>query len=293
MTQQDSIYTTPQPEAFSLQTSNDSLARFYDERSILYAMTQEDYLYIDPEGLSLHTANKSFSRFFVEKGKTEMNEIKRLKSEAIPIWIHLSLFFWVFVILLARLSYSIRLRQIIVATINPQQAKQILREGTLLKQGFSLLLMLLFIFSISLFGFLVFNKEYPNSFYFSIGQSFLLLVAIIALFYVGKFITIWLLGILFETQTLSRRYLLDHYLFFITDGIFLFPLLILFVYSGLLVFVYIALLVFVGLWLYRLQRAIAIGLDCINFSPSYLFLYLCTLEVVPFFLIYKLIEQFA
>jgi hypothetical protein len=258
-------------------------------------MIQNDSLYTSSqqEVFSLDTISESLPRFFVEKGKTQIIENKRIETDSVPLWIDLSLIFWVFVIVFARLSYTFRMRQIITTTINPKQVKYLLREGNLLKQGFPVILLLLYFFTISLFAFIAINQYLPESFYFSVGEGFLILYGVVVLFHLLKFVSIWFLGFMFNTRKVSLRYLLDHYLFHISEGFILFPLLILFVYSDLQLFMYAAIIVLLLLWLYRLQRAIVIGLACANFSPSYLFLYLCTLEVMPFFLIYKLGLQFA
>lgn len=232
-------------------------------------------------------------RFFIVKGKTQINEMKRVEEISNPLWVHMSLLFWVFVLVFVRQSYTLRMKQIVMATLNTQQIKQLLREGSMLKQGFPAVLMVLYYFTISLFAFLVINKQFPHSFYFSIGQSFLILFGAVIVFNVFKFLTIWLTGFLFETQALSLSYLIDHYLFQISEGFVLFPLLILFVYSGLPIFFYTACILLVFLWIFRLKRALVIGLACTNFSSSYLFLYLCTLEVIPFILLYKLGLQFV
>ncbi len=240
----------------------------------------------------LKESKDSLSRFFTETGKVEIVETKRLKNENVPLWMHLSFSFWFVIIIFARQSYTFRLRQIFSATFKPKQVKLLQREGNLLKQSFPILLLLLFAFVISSFVFLIINQQNSNSFYFSLGEGFILLYGFVVLFHLLKFVLIKFLGILFETQLLSKLYLLDHFLFYISEGIVLFPVLILFVYSGLHIFLYLAVILLVVLWLFRLKRAFVLGLGCTNYSSHYLFLYLCTLEVMPIILIYKLSFQF-
>jgi len=257
-------------------------------------MIQEDSINVITQAkvVSSVETKDSLARFFVEKGEVQIIETKRLEKNVVPLWMHLSLLLWVIVIVFARQSYTMRLRQIFVATINPKQVKQLQREGNILNQGFPVILLFLFVFTITLFAFITINQYFLNSFYFSSGEGFLILFGVVSFYHLLKFTAIWFSGALFETQRVSIRYLLDHFLFHISEGILLFPLLILFVYSGMLLFLYIALTVLLLLWVYRLQRAIIIGLACTNFSRSYLFLYLCTLEVLPIFLLYKLSGQF-
>jgi len=245
-----------------------------------------------PKELSIGKSSDSISHFFTNNSKVEMLEIKRLEYEAIPLWIHLSLFFWVIVIIIARQSYTLRLRQIFIAFLKPKQIKQLHREGNLLKQIFPALLLLLYAFVISLFTFLFLNQHFIQSFYFSSGEGFLFLYTAVILYHLLKFITIKFFGILFDTGSLSTLYLLDHFVFYISGGIILFPLIILYIYSEIQAFLYLAVIVLITLWVFRIIRAVFIGLDCINYSRYYLFLYLCTLEVLPIFLLYKLFFQF-
>lgn len=236
---------------------------------------------------------KPLPRFFVERGTTHLNEIKRPVDSNVPLWIHLSFLFWIVVILFTRQSYTYRLNQIFVSTFSQQHVKQFQREGNILKQGFPVLLMFLYAFTISLFAYRAINLLYPNSFYFYLGEGFLLLAGVVVLFHFAKFIIIWLIGFMFETGQISFRYLLEHYIFHISEGIILFPILILYVYSGVHLFIYIAAIVLLALWIYRLLRAVIVGLECTNFSRYYLLLYLCTLEVLPVFILYKLAVQFV
>ena len=258
-------------------------------------MIQKDSLNTSllPEGFSLQKTNDSLHRFFSETGKVEIIEVERESNQAVPLWIHLSFLFWLVIIIFARQSYTLRLRQIFIATLKPKQVKQLQREGNLLKQSFPALLLLLYAFVVSLFAFLAVNQYFPESFYFSLGEGFLLLYGSVVLYHLLKFVAIKFIGILFETRSVSTRYLLDHFLFHISEGFALFPLVILFVYSEIQLFLYIALIMLVALWVFRLLRAISIGLECSNYSRSYLFLYLCTLEVLPIVLLYKLSIQFV
>ncbi|MBN1650954.1 MAG: DUF4271 domain-containing protein [Bacteroidales bacterium] len=235
---------------------------------------------------------QSTPRFFRQKGEIQMNEIIRVEPISNPIWVHLSLLFWVFAIVFARQSYTLRLKQIITATLNAQQVKQLLREGSILKQGFPVVFMLMNYFTIALFLFIFINEQFPNSFYFSLGQGFLLLFGGVIMYNGLKFVAIWLIGFLFDNQSVSLWYLIDYFLFQISEGFALFPLLILFVYAKYSIFLYLALIVLLLFWLFRLKRALVIGLADTNFSSSYLFLYLCTLEVIPFILLYKLGLEF-
>lgn len=295
MIQEDSLYTATQYKAVSQQDSTYHITDVYVEKGILCKRPLESILYEFPK-LELSSSNintKNYSRFFVEKGKTQMIENKRNENKLIPLWVHLTLAFWLLVLVFVRQSYSFRLRQIFVAVFKPKQVKQLLREGNILSQGFPILLLILSAFTISLFAFIAISRKFPDSAYFSLGEGFLIFFGSVLAFHLMKFLVIRFLGLLFETENASLLHLIDHFLFLISQGLILFPLLILFMYSELSLFLYVGILIFFSLWLFRLQRAIVIGLSVTNFSPFYLFLYLCTLEVIPFLLLYKLGLQFV
>lgn len=228
-------------------------------------------------------------RLFIEKGQTKINEIARPETFSTPIWVHLSILFWVLAVVFTKKSYFLRLQHILRNAFDLKHFKQIQREGSLLFQGFPLLLMFLNIFNLSFFAFMLLNDYAPGTISPTYFKGFLLVYGLIFLFQLGKILTIWFSGFLFKTSAVSSRYILDHYVFYITQGILLFPFLILFQYSGINLFLFSALVLLTVLWLYRLLRSVIIGLGCTNFSPSYLFLYLCTLEVFPFLLLYKVV----
>ncbi len=256
-------------------------------------MQQQDSLNTDflSTDHNLRKTKDSLSNFFTSKGAAKINEVKLSHAKETPLWLHSSLFFWVIILILARHFYWAQLQQIFRVTLHLKSNKA-QRESNRQNQGFPLLLLILYYFSLAVFVFLMINTYFPNTFYFSLGSGFLILLSILISLYLIKFIVIWFLGILFETKSVSQAYLSDYYLFQVSEGILLFPLLILFVYSELQIFLYLVVLLHVSLWIYRLFRAIIIGLGCTNFSRSYLFLYLCTLEVVPFIFLYKLMSQF-
>ncbi|MBN2237197.1 MAG: DUF4271 domain-containing protein, partial [Bacteroidales bacterium] len=197
------------------------------------------------------------------------------------------------VVVFARQFYTLRLEQIFKSILSSSHVKQLHREGNLVKHGYPIILLFMFSFSLALFMFQLLRELYPHSFYFSVGQGFLLVLGATVAYFIGKFLTIWYLGVLFQTKQDTYRYLTDQFLFQISASFVLLPLLILYIYSGYQFFVLVAIIVLSLLWIYRLQRAFVIGLACTNFSRSYLFLYLCTLEVLPLLILFKLGFQFV
>jgi len=296
MNQELRLDTLIRTKVFTFEVSSDTVPILYIENKEREFQNDSSYLYtesIQKDGIFIQRKfEQRIDRFFVEKGRTEIQAVNR-SNKIVPIWINLSVLFWILVVVFARQSYSIRLRQIFTAVFNPKNAKQLQQEGSLLFQGFPALLIILNAFTLAFFAFKTYNDFYPDSLYFSIFEGFLILFAAIIIFQIGKILTISFISILFDTRKISSRYMLDQYMFYITNGLILFPLLLLFQFSNFKIFLFIALFIHLSLWLYRLIRAFIIGLECTNYSWYYLIVYLCTLEVLPFFLLYKLSLQFV
>lgn len=115
--------------------------------------------------------------------------------------------------------------------------------------------------------------------------------SIIIVIYSIKFFSIQFFGHIFKAQAEANEYSLLVFLFCNVLGLFMFPLIIclvflkqfspgIFIYSGLSI-----ILVFTAI---RLLRAIILGASNFKISKFYLFLYLCTLEILPFIILIKL-----
>jgi hypothetical protein len=98
-------------------------------------------------------------------------------------------------------------------------------------------------------------------------------------------------GIVFDIEVLMREYTDYIYMNLKTLGIISIPINILITYadshytSWFLVFFYILYGIF---WLLRIITGMLYGISA-NISLSYLFLYLCTLEIMPVLLLLKLL----
>jgi hypothetical protein len=77
-------------------------------------------------------------------------------------------------------------------------------------------------------------------------------------------------------------------------GVALVPVLVLFVFSGYLPLDWLltmAIILAAFAYLYRIIRGILISLTSSSVSFTYLFLYLCALEIAPLFIAIKLISE--
>lgn len=194
------------------------------------------------------------------------------------------LFVWLYT------NNSKRLNQIVKAFYVNRFSNQLGRDEITFGNRVSIFLSTLFILSFSLFIYQVAN-------YYGIQANnngavfFIQLLLIISAIYGIKILLVRFFGFIFQSQKESGEYSMMIFLFCNVLGLFFLPIVVcmtfvkdvsplIFIYSGYCVF---ALLLFI-----RLLRGFLIGLNSIRVSKFYLFLYLCTLEILPFVIMVKL-----
>ena len=152
---------------------------------------------------------------------------------------------------------------------------------------------ILFILNASIFVSLlaVKNAWVDFSLYTCIGYS----AALFAGLYVFKFLFLWFSGWLFGQTEAIGNY---SFIVFLTNkvmGVFLIPAILLLAFSPISVqdFAYnIALIVITILFVYRYLISFSIVRTSLKVSAFHFFLYLCTCEVLPMFVLYKLTMDF-
>ena len=152
---------------------------------------------------------------------------------------------------------------------------------------------ILFILNASIFVSLlaVKNAWVDFSLYTCIGYS----AALFAGLYVFKFLFLWFSGWLFGQTEAIGNY---SFIVFLTNkvmGVFLIPAILLLAFSPISVqdFAYnIALIVISILFVYRYLISFSIVRTSLKVSAFHFFLYLCTCEVLPMFVLYKLTMDF-
>lgn len=126
-----------------------------------------------------------------------------------------------------------------------------------------------------------------------IGISFLFILAVVILPIIRSFIlAIW--GWIFSTRQLAMFHVQFSYVTLLYSGIFLTPFFLNYALNLGLEHWLSPAVMYIGLgciWLYQLARIWMQGSSPDLFSVFYLFIYLCTLEIVPLLLIVKLIEN--
>ncbi len=169
---------------------------------------------------------------------------------------------------------------------------QIVRDESVLLQRASLILSVIAYFVSGLFVYQVSLVLGWNHYLLPGGfNRFILFALIIALAYSIKMILLRFLSVVFKIEKPVATYIFNIFLVNMVIGLLLFPVLILIAYLPASYRYYIVistLLILALLVTYRIVRAVGIGLTIQRFSLFYLFLYICSFEIAPLLIIYKL-----
>jgi len=194
-----------------------------------------------------------------------------------------------------RVNHSKRLGQIVKAFQSNHYVNLIIRENDSLMQRVSIalnavyiLVVPLFIYQLDLYYGWTFIPSPQNGGFI---YFFLIVSGLILLVYFIKMILIRIVGFVFKAQEEFTEYLFNTFLINKILGMALLAIVIClaFIPQTEPVLIKIGILLFVSAYVYRLIRGLIIGSSDTNFSKFYLFLYLCTLEILPAIVFIKII----
>lgn len=209
-----------------------------------------------------------------------------------PSWIVLVSIFLIFILVRIRNSFSKRVDQIGNGLYAIRYVNQINRESGIVSYKGFVDFFVLFVVSTALIVYL-FQVFMTNSNLYFINFWILFKISlIIAGIYLSKIFFFMFFGKIFQLEKELSVYLTN--LFLINEALALsfLPVLLLIIYSPfenkMWMFV-IALILFIISFAYRFIRGVSIITSNSKFSKFYLFLYLCTLEIIPFFILLRII----
>lgn len=206
------------------------------------------------------------------------------KTNYYPSWLGIVLLGCITIIAYLRAAYPKRFAGFFRAMADLRFASELVREEKVLSQRISILLTVIFVFSVSTFFY--FLTDYFKVDIFS-GSGFLLFVKIAAGIILLMFIRLLAaetVGFIFKAENEFSFYSFQIFLFNHALGVFLIPVLIGFIYVSALpkqVFLYLGMAIFLISYSFRLIRGLNIGLARQGFNKFYLFFYFCTLEFLP------------
>lgn len=221
----------------------------------------------------------------------QINPVSFIKFQ--PDWI-LVLFLLSFVLLAwIQVSYSKRLKQILLAPYSKRFLNQLIRDGNVIKERISVALVIVYIIGISLFlyqmNILLLHHTIHNVAGF---QLYLWIVVSLLIYWLVKILLIRFLGKIFKTYQATHEYILNILILLFVSGILLLPLLVLTVYLKSVFLVHICMIFFILLFLFRFIRGFIIGISLSKFSYVLLFVYLCSLEILPVIILAKFILSY-
>lgn len=182
-----------------------------------------------------------------------------------------------------------RLSQLFKAILGRHNMNQLLRDGDVIHERITPGLMFIYTISIAtLISFVIqpYEIEIPGA-----DNAFLLfafLAGVILIFWFIKIGFIRISGKIFRMKSESDEYLITNIIYNVCTGLIAFPFVFAAHYADNRLSILIAAGIFCIGAVLRFVRSIFIGLSAQSFPVFYIFLYLCTLEILPFLVMYKL-----
>lgn len=233
---------------------------------------------------------KNLQNFFTGK-ESALKEFVPKKIETVNNnWILGVIILCVFLYTFAHAFYHKRITQIYSAFGARHFANQLNREGNLFNDRISIPLFFIYIFSFSLFLFQALNYFADEEKFFFQGHiRYIIICLLLTAFWLGKIFLIFIISKIFHTEKRTKEYLLNMLIFTMVTGVVLLPVNILNTYLQNDIFIYIAIIITAIILLFWLIRGFIIGLSYKSYTNLHLFIYLCSLEILPLIVIAKMV----
>ena len=198
-----------------------------------------------------------------------------------------------FLLTLTRYYHEKRLKLFGMAIFKRSAALQIIRESPVQGHRSFIPLMGMYIISLTLLIYEAVEILSPGS---SSGISSLLLFAgflgIYILIFLIRIIVIRVISLIFKNPATASEYIQTIIIFNLVMGILMLPLLLIMAFTLRDIVLYIAIGLAFILMVLRFIRGFSIGLSDTKFSLIHLFLYLCTLEILPIAFVAKFLSKY-
>ena len=211
-----------------------------------------------------------------------------------PVWMLVLIVISVMIIGYLFSSFHTRFMAVMKSFFKMRFANQLAREEHSLTHPASIFLSLNYLITASLFILQLLAFKFSFS-----GQSFLLLLEIIAcllLVFIVKITAIKILAFIFDQLPLANEYIFTVFLVNQILGIGLLPVIIFISYASSFFadfFIYTGILLMVLSFIIRVGKGAIVALSDKGTTLFYLFLYLCTLEILPLLIAIKLFWKLA
>lgn len=190
-----------------------------------------------------------------------------------------------------RFNFNRRLKQVFSATWARRYVSQLIRDGNLEKEGIAPALGFISLtsYSILFFGFI----GEAIAIHLTGGRmwaAFLLISFVLLLLRMIRRISVRFIGQVFRAWTATDAFLLNSLLFSFTSGVLLFPIAVVWAFTNESFLLYAGVAVMAITLVIRLFRNLISGLVAQSFSGLHIFLYFCTLEILPVAIGFKIYQ---
>lgn len=209
-----------------------------------------------------------------------------------PVYDWLTALLLVCLIILAWVKYynTRRIKQLFKALIARHNVNQLVRDGNLIEERITPGLALVYLTSVAIIAFQFGSAMLSQLLRLPNPLIFLIIITSLGFLWLLKLMLIRLTGFIFKTKQDTSELVLTNLIFNGGIGIIIFPFVVAGFYSANLFFTRIAIGILLTGILLRFFRSLVVGFSTQTFSVLYLFTYLCTLEILPVLLIYKVMS---
>ena len=232
------------------------------------------------------------SSIFTASSSKKINFVNQPVDNRIPAWLPLILLIYVLIMAAARRISGNRIMQILKASFSPHYLNQLERDADILKEGNTIGFLVLYLISAALTAVASIDFFTKTDSVYTLSMLGLTSAGLLV-FSVLQILMILSTGRIMNTITQSREHILNSIILAETAGVITLPLSVSYIYSGYSFLLYISLGIFTLMLLLRYVRIFIIGISIKQYSLLYLFLYLCTLEILPVLLAVKYASNFA
>jgi len=171
--------------------------------------------------------------------------------------------------------------------------RQLYRDGLLLPKYSKTPLLLAYLLAVTVFIFqinahfhFIIQSNKSNTF-----EQYLKILMILGIYEMGKFIAANIFGSIFKIKEIVNEFIANLIFYNTITTILIIPILTLSIYSQSIIIQYIAIVLFGILYFLRIFRGTVIVFEVRTYSPHQIFLYICTLEILPVFVFIKVLTS--
>jgi len=181
-----------------------------------------------------------------------------------------------------RVFYARRIRQVFKAVFARYNVNQLVRDGNLPTEKLTPAIGFIYLFSLSI---LLYKLRGQFTFSWLNNEvnivPFLFIISGVLGLWLFKLLLIRLTGWIFRSRQEAGELILTNLIFNLATGLIIFPLVLAGFYTGEVIVLKVALGIVLLAIAFRFVRSLMAGMAVQTFSVLHLFLYLCTLEILP------------